>query len=143
MGWGWGGNRQKSRAFRTQQQCYERSLARLIARLSLRYDLSIGHFQAIRWQFMKTESQTPVIGLTTGTNWWGLCSTIGLFAWVSFWLKREPGTVAEGVLCWTTFVAIHLFAIKAARRRYGWFYFAPIGLFWILVIIGLSGGIPH
>jgi hypothetical protein len=39
--------------------------------------------------------------------------------------------------------AIHFTAIKAARRRYGWLYLGPIGLFWILVIIALSGGITY
>jgi hypothetical protein len=52
-------------------------------------------------------------------------------------------TAIESVLCWGTFAAIHLSAVKAARRRYGWFYFAPICLFWILVIIALSGGITY
>ena len=47
----------------------------------------------------------------------------------------------ESVFSWGTLAAIHLSAIKASRRRYGWLYLAPIGLFWILVIIALSGGI--
>jgi hypothetical protein len=89
---------------------------------------------------METQAIVP---LTRSTNWWGLCSTVGLFVWVLFWLKREPGSVLESVLCWGTLVAIHFSGIKAARPRYGWFYLAPIGLFWILVIIALSGGINY
>jgi hypothetical protein len=92
---------------------------------------------------METQEPTAMVPLTRSTNWWGLCSTVGLFAWVLFWLKREPGTALESVLCWGTLVASHFSAIKAARRRYGWFYLAPIGLFWILVIIALSGGISY
>ena len=59
------------------------------------------------------------------TNWWGLCSTVGLFVWVVFWLKREPGTAVESILSWGTLAAIHASAIKAARRRYGWFISRP------------------
>lgn len=92
---------------------------------------------------METQETTSMLPLARGTNWWGICSTVGLFVWVVFWLKREPGTKLESVLCWVTLVAIHFSAIKAARRRYGWFYLAPIGLFWILAIIALSGGIIH
>jgi hypothetical protein len=92
---------------------------------------------------METQEPTAMVPLIRNTNWWGLCNTVGLFVWVLFWLKREPGTALESVLCWGTLVAIHFSAIKAARRRYGWFYLAPIGLFWILVIIALSGGISY
>ena len=92
---------------------------------------------------METQEPTAMVSLTRSTNWWGLFSTVGLFVWVLFWLKREPGTARESVLCWGTLVAIHFSAIKAARRRYGWFYLAPIGLFWVLVIIALSGGISY
>jgi hypothetical protein len=60
-----------------------------------------------------------------------------------FWLKREPGTATESVLSWGTLAAIHFSAVKAARRRYGWIYLAPLGLFWILVVIALSGGITY
>ena len=49
----------------------------------------------------------------------------------------------ESVLCWGTLAAIHFSAIKAVRRPFSWFYLAPIGLFWILVIIALSGGITY
>jgi hypothetical protein len=90
---------------------------------------------------METQEPGAVVPLARSTNWWGLCSTVGLFVWVLFWLKREPGTPLQGVICWGSLLAIHFLAIKAARRRYGWFYLAPIGLFWILVIIALSGGI--
>jgi hypothetical protein len=89
------------------------------------------------------EAQAPSVPWVRGTNWWGLCSIFGLFAWVSFWLKREPGTTLESILCWGILAAIHLAAIKASRRRFGWLYFAPLGLFWILVVIALLGGIPH
>jgi hypothetical protein len=57
--------------------------------------------------------------------------------------KREPGTAMQSVLCWGTLAAIHVSAIKAVRRRYGWFYLVPIGFFWILVLIALSGGITY
>ena len=92
---------------------------------------------------METQQPTSTTPPTQNTNWWGLSSTVGLFVWVLFWLKREPGTTTESMLCWGTLVAIHLAAVKAARRHYGWFYLAPIGLFWILVIIALSGGISY
>jgi hypothetical protein len=92
---------------------------------------------------MESQEPTAMVPLIRGTNWWGLCSTVGLFVWVSFWLKRDPRTALESVLCWGTLVAIHFSAIKAARRRYGWFYLAPICLFWLLVIVALSGGINH
>jgi hypothetical protein len=84
---------------------------------------------------METQQPTSIAPPTRSTNWWGL--------WVLFWLKREPRTTTESILCWGTLVAIHFAAIKAARRRYGWFYLAPVGLFWILVIIALSGGISY
>jgi hypothetical protein len=90
-----------------------------------------------------TWAQTQGKGGVRNTNWWGLCGTVGLFAWVLFWLKREPGTTIESVLCWGTLAAVHFSAFKATRRRYGWLYLAPIGLFWILVVIALSGGITH
>jgi hypothetical protein len=92
---------------------------------------------------MEIQEPTTVVPPTRSTNWWGLCSTVGLFGWVLFWLKREPGTVMESVLCWGILAAIHFSAIKAARRRYGWLYLGPIGLFWILVTIALSGGITY
>jgi hypothetical protein len=92
---------------------------------------------------METQQPTSIAPPTRSTNWWGLSSTVGLFVWVLFWLKREPRTTTESILCWGTLVAIHFAAIKAARRRYGWFYLAPVGLFWILVIIALSGGISY
>jgi hypothetical protein len=92
---------------------------------------------------METQEPTAMVPLARSTNWWGLGSTVGLFVWVVFWLKREPATPLESVLCWGTLIAIHFSAIKAARQRYGWFYLAPIGLFWILVIIALSGGISY
>ena len=37
---------------------------------------------------------------------------------------------------------IHLLAIQAARTRHGWIYVVPLGLFWVIVIIAVSGGIP-
>jgi hypothetical protein len=92
---------------------------------------------------MKTEEPISEAPPTRSTNWWGLCSTVGLFIWVLFWLKREPGTAMQSVLCWGTLAAIHVSAIKAVRRRYGWFYLVPIGFFWILVLIALSGGITY
>jgi len=47
----------------------------------------------------------------------------------------------ESVLAWGTLSAIHVSAIKASRQRYGWFYFAPIALFWTLVIDALYGAL--
>jgi hypothetical protein len=92
---------------------------------------------------MEIQEPTSIVPPSCSTNWWGLGSTVGLFVWVLFWLKREPRTTIESILCWGTLVAIHFAAVKAARRRYGWFYLAPIALFWILVIIALSGGISY
>ncbi len=92
---------------------------------------------------MEVREPTAVAPPNRSTNWWGLCSTVGLFLWVVLWLKREPGTVLESVLSWGSLVAIHASAIKATGRRYGWFYLGPIGLFWMLVIIALSGGITY
>jgi len=92
---------------------------------------------------METQEQTAMVPPARSTNWWGLGSTVGLFVWVLFWSKREPGKALESVLCWGTLVAIHFSAIEAVRRRYGWLYLAPIGLYWILAIIALSGGIRY
>jgi acyl carrier protein len=69
----------------------------------------------------ETQQPTSVAQSARSTNWWGLSSTVGLFAWVLFWLKREPRTTIESILCWGTLVAIHFAAVKAVRRRYGWF----------------------
>ena len=92
---------------------------------------------------METQEPTITIAPTRSSNWWGLCSTVGLFVWVVFWLKREPGSPVENVTCWVALAAIHFSAFKAAKRRHGWLYLAPIGLFWTLVIIALSGGITY
>ena len=89
------------------------------------------------------ETPESAIPIPHSTNWSGICSTIGLLVWVLLWLKREAGTTLEAILCYGTLAAIHFAAIKAARRRYGWFYLAPIGLFWSLVVIALSGGITY
>jgi hypothetical protein len=73
---------------------------------------------------MKTEEPISEAPPTRSTNWWGLCSTVGLFIWVLFWLKREPGTAMQSVLCWGTLAAIHVSAIKAVRLvlpRPNWF----------------------
>ena len=76
------------------------------------------------------------------TNWWGRASTISLFVWFLYWFKNEPHSVTGQILLWAPLVVIHLLAIQAARKRYGWIYLAPLGVFWIIVIIALSGGIP-
>jgi hypothetical protein len=76
------------------------------------------------------------------TNWWGRASTIGLFVWFLYWFKNEPKTLIGQVLLWGPLVLIHWFAIQAARTRFGWFYLLPLGFFWIIVIVALSGGIP-
>jgi hypothetical protein len=82
------------------------------------------------------------VASTTRTNWWGLASTIGLFVWFLFWFKNEPHSVNGQVLLWGPLALIHWFAILAAKRRFGWLYLVPLGIFWVLVIIALSGGIP-
>jgi hypothetical protein len=35
---------------------------------------------------------------------------------------------------------IHWFGIQAAKQRFGWIYLLLLGIFWMLVIIALSGG---
>jgi hypothetical protein len=79
---------------------------------------------------------------TRSTNWWGLASTIGLFVWFLFWLGDEPHSIIGQVLLWGPLALIHWFGFQAARRRFGWVYALPLGIFWILVVIGLCGGIP-
>lgn len=76
------------------------------------------------------------------TNWWGRASVISLFVWFLYWFKNEPKTPIGQVLLWGPLALIHWFAIQAARKRFGWFYLLPLGLFWIIVIVALSGGIP-
>ncbi len=76
------------------------------------------------------------------TNWWGRASTVILFLWFLYWFKNEPHSATGQILLWAPLVVIHLLAIQAARKRYGWIYLAPLGVFWIIVIIALSGGIP-
>ena len=77
------------------------------------------------------------------TNWWGLASIAGLFIWFLYWFKNEPQGVNQQVLYWGPLVLVHGLAIRAAKRRYGWIYLLPYGIFWILVIIALAGGTPH
>jgi hypothetical protein len=80
---------------------------------------------------------------TGRTNWWGLASTIGLFVWFLFAYGIEPPHgIIEQILLWVPLALIHWFGIQAAKRRFGWIYIVPLGVFWILVIIGLCGGIP-
>ena len=81
------------------------------------------------------------VASTTRTNWWGLASTIGLFVWFLFWFKNEPHRIIGQVLPWGLLLLIHISVIQAARRRFGWVYVFPLAVFWILVIIALSGGI--
>jgi hypothetical protein len=76
------------------------------------------------------------------TNWWGRASSIGLFVWFLYWFKNEPKTPIAQVLLWGPLALIHWFGIQAARRRFGWVYLLPLGLFWIIVIVALLGGIP-
>jgi hypothetical protein len=82
------------------------------------------------------------IASTARTNWWGIASTIGLFVWFLFWFKNEPHSIIGQVLLWGPLALIHWFGIQAGRRRFGWVYIVPLGIFWVLVIIALSGGIP-
>jgi hypothetical protein len=82
------------------------------------------------------------VASTPRTNWWGLASTIGLFVWFLFWFKNEPHSISGQVLLWAPLALIHWFGIQASRRRFGWVYILPLGIFWILIIIALSGGIP-
>jgi hypothetical protein len=79
---------------------------------------------------------------TARTNWWGLASTIGLFVWFLFWHANEPHSIVGQILLWMPLALVHLFGIQAARRRSGWVYIVPLGIFWIFVIIALCGGIP-
>jgi hypothetical protein len=76
------------------------------------------------------------------TNWLGLASTIGLFLWFLFWHANEPYTIIGKIWLWTPLALIHWFGIQATKRRFGWVYIVPLGVFWILLIIGLCGGIP-
>ncbi len=77
------------------------------------------------------------------TNWWGLSSAVGLFAWfLYFYFKNGPSTFNGHVLFWGVFVLIHFCGINAARRRHGWLYLTPLGVFWVIVIVGLRGGTP-
>jgi hypothetical protein len=59
-----------------------------------------------------------------------------------YWFKNEPHSGTGQGLLWVPLALIHWFAIQAAKRRFGWVYTVPLGIFWILVIIALSGGIP-
>jgi hypothetical protein len=92
---------------------------------------------------MATQEPAAVLTPARSTNWWDVCSAVALFVWVLVWLKREAETPIESLACWGTLAAIHCSAIKGARLRHGLFYLAPIGLFWTLVIIALSGGITY
>jgi hypothetical protein len=92
---------------------------------------------------MEIQEPTVTVAPTRNTNWWGLSSAVGFFVLVLFWGKRQPESLIETILGLTALVAIHACAIKAAPRRYGWVYLVPIGVYWILVIIGLSGGITY
>jgi hypothetical protein len=91
------------------------------------------------WFIMSPEMSTESEQLNT--NWWGRASTISLFIWFLYWFKNEPHSITGQILLWVPLGVIHLLAIRAVRRRYGWIYLAPLGLFWVIVIIALSGGI--
>jgi len=82
-----------------------------------------------------------IAAATRSANWWGLASTIGLFLWFLFWFGGEPSTIIGRVLLWGPLASIHWFGFQAARQRFGWVYLVPLGIFWILIIIGLCGGI--
>ena len=79
---------------------------------------------------------------TARTNWLGIASTVGLFVWFLFWLKNEPQSAIGQILCWGPLILIHWLGIEAARRPLGWVYILPLGLFWLLAIIAICGGIP-
>jgi hypothetical protein len=79
---------------------------------------------------------------TRNTNWWGLASLLGLFVLFLFYFKNEPQTHADQVFFLGVVAVIHFLAIKAARRRHGWIYFVPLALLWLILLVGLSGGIP-
>jgi hypothetical protein len=82
------------------------------------------------------------VSSTKDANWWGIASTLGLFVWFLFWFKNEPRNVLEHILLWGPLALVHWFGIQAAKKPFGWLYLVPLGIFWILVIIALSGGIP-
>lgn len=98
-----------------------------------------GQLAEIRF-IMSLEMSTESV--QQNANWWGRASAISLFVWFLYWFKNEPHSLTGQILLWVPLAIIHLLAIQAARRRYGWIYLAPLGLFWVLVIIALSGGIP-
>jgi len=74
--------------------------------------------------------------VTRNTNWWGLSSTVGLFVLILCYGKGGAQTVAEQVLLWGSLILVHLFGIKAARRRFGGVYLIPLGVYWLLVLAG-------
>ena len=98
-----------------------------------------GRLGEIRF-IMSSEMSTESVQRTT--NWWGRASTISLFIWFLYWFKNEPHSVTGHLLLLVPLVVIYLLAIQSARRRYGWIYLAPLGVFWIIVVIALSDGIP-
>ncbi len=71
------------------------------------------------------------------TNWWGIAATIGLFAWFLCYFKHEPQTSPDRALFWGLVAMIHFFGIKAARRRRGWIYLVPLGVFWLGFLVTL------
>ena len=76
---------------------------------------------------------------TRKTNWLGLSSTVGLFIWFLYWFKNEPHSFFAHALLWGPLALIHICAILAARRSFGWFYLIPVGVFWLLIAIALTG----
>jgi hypothetical protein len=73
------------------------------------------------------------------TNWRGLASTVGLLIWFLCWFKNEPRSTNERTVFWGSLVLVHGLAIRAARRRHGWIYFLPLGIFWILIVMRCQG----
>lgn len=65
---------------------------------------------------------------------------MGLFVWFLFWFKNEPHGVNGQVLLWAASFD-SLVRDSSGKATFWWIYLLPLGIFWILLIIALSGGI--
>lgn len=74
-------------------------------------------------------------------NWWGISSVVVLLLWFLNWHGiDEPYTLAQKVLFWGPFVAIHVLAIIAFKRsRNGWIYLIPVAFIWLLPLVSILG----
>jgi len=94
-------------------------------------------FEILLMLYLSGGAAYPGQPSAVGTNWWGLSSTVGLFAWFLYYFKNEPHTFNDYVLFWGGLALIHFCGINAARRRYGWLYLTPLGVFWAIVAVAL------